>query len=153
MEISIVQSHKEILQEIDMLLSKFGIHGTIRKRSKKGKDDSEWYEYDICDAISCNRFANEIFLFPKVKRERLSYIRHISKTIKSNVVKNGRRLEKIKSIEDIGWQYVYNFTAHNTNTYIANNIITHNSEGTDFSGALEMIYHPSAYNIYALPNV
>lgn len=30
---------------------------------------------------------------------------------------------------------------------------TGGSEGSDFAGALEMIYHPKGYNVYALPNV
>ena len=62
----------------------------------------------------------------------------------------------INKIEKIGKKQVYNLTANITNTYIANGIITHNtggSEGSNFYGALEIIYNPLGYNVYALPNV
>lgn len=61
--------------------------------------------------------------------------------------------EKIVKIENIGLQPIYNLTASNTHTYLANGIITHNTEGSDFSGALELIYHPDGYGTYAIPNV
>ena len=61
----------------------------------------------------------------------------------------------IKSIENIGVKRVYNLTANDSNTYIANGFITHNTggaEGNDFSGALEMLNYPDGYNVYSLPN-
>ena len=66
------------------------------------------------------------------------------------------REEYVTSIEDIGENLIYNFTASNTHTYLANNIITHNtggSEGADFTSAERMFYHPRAYNILELQNV
>lgn len=64
--------------------------------------------------------------------------------------------DRIVSVTPIGEQYVYNLTANNTHTYLANGVITHNTGGSkdaNFSGCLELIYNPLGYNVYGLPNV
>lgn len=61
---------------------------------------------------------------------------------------SGLRFEKIKSIEFIGIKPVYNLTANTTNTYIANNIVTHNTRS-----AYEMFYNPDKYDIISFEDV
>lgn len=151
-EISISSASKELLSFLGLLLIKFGIHGRIRERlprKNNPKDKHSWFEYTISDSISLLNFCHNIKLYPKVKQERLNKIKELFSTKKST----SKREEKIIDIKNIGLQTIYNLTADNTHTYIANGIVTHNTEGSDFSGALEMIYNPLGYNVYGVPNM
>lgn len=151
-EISVSSASRQLLEMLSLLLIKFGIHGRIRERKLRENnplDKNSYYEYTIADSVSLLNFCNSIKLYPKVKQERLNKIKEIF----SKKIPTSKREEKIISIEDIGLQTIYNLTADNTHTYIANGIVTHNTEGSDFSGALEMIYNPLGYNVYGVPNV
>ena len=151
-EISISSASKELLSFLGLLLIKFGIHGRIRERlprKNNPKDKHSWFEYTISDSISLLNFCHNIKLYPKIKQERLNKIKELFSTKKPT----SKREEKIIDIKNIGLQTIYNLTADNTHTYIANGIVTHNTEGSDFSGALEMIYNPLGYNVYGIPNV
>lgn len=73
-------------------------------------------------------------------------------------VKNLKNLHavKVKHVEFLGKKRVYNLTANTTHTYLTNRFISANtggSDGSNFYGALEMIYNPQGYNVYALPNI
>lgn len=151
-EISVSSASKQLLEMLSLLLIKFGIHGRMRERKPRENnplDKNSYYEYTIADSVSLLNFCNSIKLYPKVKQERLDKIKEIF----SKKLPTSKRDEKIISIEDIGLQTIYNLTADNTHTYVANGIVTHNTEGSDFSGALEMIYNPLGYNVYGVPNV
>lgn len=151
-EISVSSASKQLLEMLSLLLIKFGIHGRMRERKPRENnplDKNSYYEYTIADSVSLLNFCNSIKLYPKVKQERLDKIKEIF----SKKLPTSKREEKIISIEDIGLQTIYNLTADNTHTYVANGIVTHNTEGSDFSGALEMIYNPLGYNVYGVPNV
>lgn len=151
-EISISSASKELLSFLGLLLIKFGIHGRIRERlprKNNPKDKHSWFEYTISDSISLLNFCHNIKLYPKVKQERLNRIKELFSTKNPT----SKREEKIIDIKNIGLQTIYNLTADNTHTYIANGIVTHNTEGSDFSGALEMIYNPLGYNVYGVPNM
>lgn len=151
-EISVSSASRQLLEMLSLLLIKFGIHGRIRERKLRENnplDKNSYYEYTIADSVSLLNFCNSIKLYPKVKQERLNKIKEIF----SKKIPTSKREEKIISIEDIGLQTIYNLTVGNTHTYIANGIVTHNTEGSDFSGALEMIYNPLGYNVYGVPNV
>lgn len=151
-EISASSASKQLLEMLSLLLIKFGIHGRIRERKPRENnplDKNSYYEYTIADSVSLLNFCNFIKLYPKVKQEKLNKIKEIF----SKKIPTSKREEKIISIENIGLQTIYNLTADNTHTYIANGIVTHNTEGSDFSGALEMIYNPLGYNVYGVPNV
>lgn len=56
---------------------------------------------------------------------------------------------KVKEVEDIGLQDVYNLTASNTHTYITNGLISHNTAGDEnLSKSVEkMLQNPKEYNI------
>ena len=151
-EISVSSASKQLLEMLSLLLIKFEIHGRMRERKPRENnplDKNSYYEYTIADSVSLLNFCNSIKLYPKVKQERLDKIKEIF----SKKLPTSKREEKIISIEDIGLQTIYNLTADNTHTYVANGIVTHNTEGSDFSGALEMIYNPLGYNVYGVPNV
>ena len=162
-KIQISQSSEELLKQIQELLQKFGIYGIISKKepriSPDRKDKNVYYTLSISDTQSMLNFCNEIPLLIEYKIEALSKIKKF--ILNRNKVRvyntfNNIREEKVFEIASIGMQPIYNLTAKENNTYIANGIITHNTGGTvgaDFEGSEKLFYHPEAYNIYGIPNV
>lgn len=155
-EISISQASVTILEEIRLLLQRLGIHGRIRKRMPRKsnlKDRNPWYEYTIADARSLLNFAKNIKLFPKEKQARLDRIVEEYSNIVPHIVHKGIRVERVTSIEKIGIKRIYNLTADTTHTYLANGIITHNTEGADFESLKELFERPAAYNCLEFENI
>ena len=63
---------------------------------------------------------------------------------------------RIKSIDNIGIQRIYNMTADTTHTYITNGFISSNTAGdkeSDFKAAQQIMYAPRAFNMYPIDNV
>lgn len=63
---------------------------------------------------------------------------------------------RIKSIDNIGIQRIYNMTADTTHTYITNGFISSNTAGdkeSDFKAAQQIMYSPRAFNMYPIDNV
>lgn len=155
-EISLSSASLDLLNEVRFLLQKLGIHGTIRRREPREnnpRDKNAWFEYIISSAKSLVKFADSILLFPKEKQNRLNKIREAFKNQESHDNTKGIIFEQIVKIEDIGIKNVYNLTANNTNTYIANGIITHNTKDANFEALKTMHYDPLSYNILAFNNV
>lgn len=134
-KISIVQSSEEILLQIQELLYKFGVHSTIREtkpRIRPGrKDKNPWYTLAIENDKSVYNFAKEIPLKISYKQQRLL---EVIKQIESSsnwkhlsTIGSGMREVRIISVEFIGLKPIYNLTAGDSHTYLANNIITHNT--------------------------
>ncbi len=70
-------------------------------------------------------------------------------------LKNLQRL-RIKEINYIGRQRIYNLTANTTHTYLTNRFISANTGGTfgsSFEGSEKLFRNPKAHNIYSIPNV
>lgn len=158
--ITLTQSSKEILEEILILLNKLGIYGKIKETVSysgySSNSGSKYYILTISDNLSIFNFANQINLLVNYKKDNLFKIINKLKKSRFTTTLDNTRVEKITKITNIGNQRIYNLTADDSNTYIANGIITHNTGGTsgsDFSGALEIIYNPVGHNVYALPNV
>lgn len=158
--ITLTQSSKEILEEILILLNKLGIYGKIQETvsysGHSSNGGSKYYVLTISDNLSIFNFANQINLLVNYKKDNLFKIINKLKKSRFTTTLDNTRVEKITKITNIGNQRIYNLTADDSNTYIANGIITHNtggSEGSDFQGALEIIYNPIGYNVYTLPNV
>jgi intein/homing endonuclease len=159
--ISISQSSREMLEQIKFLLEKFGVVGVIRtylpRICEERKDKNPWYELNIRSMRSIENFYKNIPIMIRYKNDALSNIitSFSKKHRKLNEFDNIRE-EYISSVEDIGVNYIHNLTTDATHTYLCNNIITHNtggSEGSDFEGAEDMFYYPASYNVFALPNV
>ena len=161
-KISITQSSREMLEQIAELLEKFGIVGTIKRIEPRiapnRKDKNPWYTLDFGSKESVKNFYENIPLMIGYKKENLknivdkqqSYIHRVNNTFK-NI-----REEKVIKVERIGKKNIYNLTTSTTHTYLANNIITHNTGGTmgsAFAGSEKLFYHPETYNIYGIPNV
>lgn len=154
--ISVASSCLELVKEIKLVLQKLGVYSKIQVKkpstnlNKRILDKNEYYSLEISDKDSIINFANQIVLLIKYKQEALLRAKEIMSTKKSLRKNKEFYTEKIKSIKYLGEQTIYNLTTTNTHTYIVNGVITHNS---DFTGALEMIYSPVGYNVYALPNI
>lgn len=155
-EISLSQGNSEILKELQLLLQKFGIHGKLRTRqprSSNPKDVNSWYEFIISDCRSLTLFASNFYLLIDKKKEKLNRIYEYNKDKKPQRKYEGLRHEKITSIEYTGIKPVYNLTASNTNTYLGNGIITHNTDEADYGSLKELFYKPGGYNILPFWNV
>lgn len=161
--IGLTQCNREILEEVQLLWRKFGVICSITKTNpsldSNRKDRNPWYTLVINGADNL-KIASKI-LSPIVEHKRDSNIKigeyfntYIPKKIKG--YNEDYIVYKIVSIKSIGKQTVYNLSACTSRTYLANNIITHNTAGdneSDFAGAQEIMYNPKGYNMYALPNV
>ena len=161
--IGLTQCNIEILKEVQVLWRKFGVIGSIRKTnprlSPNRKDKNPWFTLIINGADNL-KLASRVLLpivthKKKSNQEILSFFdTYVPKKIKG--YDKDYLVYKVVSIEDIGKQVVYNLSACTSRTYLANNIITHNTAGdneSDFAGAQEIMYNPKGYNMYALPNV
>lgn len=161
--IGLTQCNIEILKEVQILWRKFGVICSIRKTnprlSPNRKDKNPWFTLIINGADNL-KLASRVLLpivthKKKSNQEILSFFdTYVPKKIKG--YDKDYLVYKVVSIEDIGKQVVYNLSACTSRTYLANNIITHNTAGdneSDFAGAQEIMYNPKGYNMYALPNV
>lgn len=158
--VNLSSGHKEILIEVQLLLQRLGIHGRVhfkkdeRYRSIAGGKkflSKGHYVLNISDKRSVIEFGRNINFFIKYKQDKL--VKAISALEKQgdNSCKEytNMRFEPVKSIERIGKKPVFNLTAGNTHTYIANGIITHNTGGnTSLSqDAKKMLTDPEAYDL------
>ena len=162
--IGLCQGNIEILEQVRVLLRKFGIFGHIHKYEPKHvvgrKDKNPYYSLTIRGRVNITYFYENIPIICKHKVNALKgmidyFDSHPSKKAAKYNTKE-IEVSTVKSVEQIGEQLVYNMTVSGSHTYIANNIITHNTAGdseSDFSGIKTILYNPGAYEIYALENV
>lgn len=155
-EVSITQSSIELLKQIKWLLRKFGVFGnihTIKPRiAENRKDKNEYYTLSIRDAQSVYNFYENIPIKIEYKQNSLyKIIENIKNKNFSNI-----RAAIVKSVDSIGIQRIYNLTANDSHTYIANDIITHNTGGDSDASALaglsKMFNDPKAYNVLPYKN-
>lgn len=157
--INLTQSSKVLLQQVLLLLQKFGIRGYIYKVSKPLSKNSVcknknyiscYYSLDIHDKNSIINFYKNIHFIVKYKQQRLKEAAEYYCTQKSLQKDRGFYYEKIVSVENVGYKTIYNITAGNSHTYLVNGIITHNS---NFQTLKDMFYNPDGYNCLALDNI
>lgn len=162
--IELTQGNREILEQVRYLLRKFGILSYIttnKPNIKKGrKDKNPWFILGIKGKNSIGLFYDSIPLIHSEKKKKLTELQEYFRiyTPKKQRYYDGKKfiIRKINKIEDIGIQTIYNLSAEQSHTYLANNIITHNTAGdseSDFTAFSEMFYYPDGYNMQELPNV
>lgn len=156
--IILTSSCYELLFETKLLLQKLGIHSTINRvkaYNRNEKDKNDYFKLHILENVSIKRFYEKIKFLIKYKQDKLELL---YKSIKNKIDKRsiyipGVKFERIISVEYIGYKPIYNLTAGNSHTYIANGIITHNTGGELDSGAKgydEMWREHEAYNLKQL---
>lgn len=162
--IQLTQANKTILEQVAILLRKFGITSQIVKNkphiAAHRKDKNPWYILIISGRINIQLFYDNI---PIIQKNKCSNLKLWKKWSEDNPIVKARCFDsdkiivhKIVNIEYIGEQTIYNLSAQQSHTYLANNIITHNTAGdteSDFSAAQELMYNPVGYKMYALDNV
>lgn len=136
--ISVGSCNKHLLEEIKDVLFKFGIHSTISYSPSKNPADRsiilDSYVCNILDKLSMFKYCDIIGTDIGYRREKLDSIREFSSNFSTfgsfrSKYLDGVIIERIDKIEYIGIKPVYNLTASDTHTYIANGIITHNTGG------------------------
>ena len=157
--INLTQLSLTLLQQVLLLLQKLGIHGYIYKvKSKLSasgvvkhiKENSYYYSLDIHDVDSIREFQRNIKLLVKYKQDRLNEAILKLANVRCLRKDRGYVYERVVEKHYVGEKTVYNITAGNTNTYVVNGIITHNS---NFFTLKDMFYHPEGYNCLGLPNI
>lgn len=157
-KIEITSIVPELLETLMILLNKLGIHGRIRKKktsktkiiNNKEVHLNQLYVLNIDDKISINNFYKNIEFISKKKQRRLiETVKHF-KSIKENKANNFKDIvfDRIVSIEKLGLKDIYNFEAGNTHTYLANGIITHNTEQ-----AMKVFYDGEAFDCITFDDV
>ena len=155
--INLTQSSKQLLEQVLLLLQKFGIRGYIyevkHKRSKNSIVNSSkntYYSLDIHDRDSIINFRNNIKFIVKYKQDKLEKAEQYYINRKSLQKNRGFYYEKITKIENVGLKTVYNISAGLSHTYLVNGIITHNSH---FETLKDMFYNPEGYNCLEFDNI
>ena len=162
--IQLTQSNREILGQVAILLRKFGIFSSIVENKpsiKEGrKDKNPWYILVIGGRTNVQLFYETI---PLIQKRKVAKLREWYKWSMENPVWKVRCYDDkkvvprtIRKVDYIGIKTIYNLSAEQSHTYLANNIITHNTAGeeqSNFQDFQEMLYSPQGYNIYGLDNV
>lgn len=162
--IVLTQGNKELLEQVQVILRKFGILSSITvvkpHIAPNRKDKKEWFNLVINGRRNILNFINSISLLVSYKKEAcnsiIDWYKHNPSDKPCKYDDSLFVVTKVKSIERIGKQVVYNLSAMSSHTYLANNIITHNTAGdneSDFASAQEIMYNPLGYNMQDLPNV
>lgn len=161
--IYLTQSNKEILNQVQILWRKFGVIGAITKINptikNDRKDKNPWFTLTISGRYNCLNAIEVLNLLVPHKRDKLLEIQTLysenpSKRLQS--YPTDVLMHRIINIENIGVREVYNLTAGLSHTYLANNIITHNTANnkeSSFLSAKKLLYAPNSYNIQSVPNV
>lgn len=146
--ITLYQSNLKLLQKIRVLLYKLGIYSVIGKRKasvnrlKNGKtiNSNESYRLELTDRKSILNFNKFIPINIDYKKENLQTACDIvyNKLDKDHSDLSGAKQVKIVSIKKLGIQTVYNLEAAEDHTYLANNIITHNTKTDAILGSAFM---------------
>lgn len=161
--ITLTQSNIEILKQIQVLWRKFGIIGSISKTNPRiiegKKDKNPRYTLTISGRYNCIRVSKVLDLLVPHKRKKLQEIRPyytVNPSKKEQKYPTDIIMHKVIKVENLGIRKVYNLTAGLSHTYLANNIITHNTSNnkeSNFQSAKTLLYGTESYNILSLPNV
>lgn len=118
-QISFVTKHENLSKQIQFILLGFGILSRIIRRKTGGK----YYYTLILNRQACDIFYREINFLSKCKKERL---KNIVDKKHSNVYKEWELKDKIIDIS-YGEEDVYDVQVPDGEYYLANGIISHNS--------------------------
>ena len=161
--ISLTQSNRIILEQVQLLWRKFGVIGAITETKPRiqsdRKDKNPWYTLIISGRYNCIRAYQVLSLLVTHKKQSIEDIKTYYDTTPSKKEQKYPKdilVYRVTSIENVGEQDVYNLTAGLSHTYLANNIVTHNTAAekeSDFSSAKTLLYNPEAYNILSIENV
>lgn len=150
-QIILTSNLENLLREVKFRLTKFGIESSIyreaRRTGYKGGSEDKYVLY-VSRYESVIKFAENIRFLTKRKQDKLERVykevlhkssRTTNKLLyvggddgnffEDSTIVEEIRFTRVKNIEYIGEKEVYNLTAGGTHSYLANNIITHNTGG------------------------
>ena len=172
----------QLLRDVQQQLLKLGINSSIYKERRntlpskeyKGQKDFIYRLYVSKDA-DVEKFIQKIPLLHTSKCATLKFFKrgnrkfnshkgvfeltgkHADETfLESGTTISNFTFETVKSIKFIGEKEVYNLSAAENHTYLANGFITHNTGGDMEKGTLhaqEMFYSPEKYDILPFDNL
>lgn len=120
--ISLVSSKKEILQKVQLLLNEFGITSRIGSKHTKLNDKLfTSYTLTLTSSYECLKFMTQITFALSTKKNEMA-----SKFTKTKWHKKDQGEFKIKSIEQVGEEDVYDINTDITHSLIANGILVSN---------------------------
>ena len=118
--ITLVSASRPWLQDIQLLLLNFGIHGTIHASISKG---NAFYTL-LLQQRDCYRYYRYIgFAFNSTKQAKLE--RHLSEKERWRDT-GGACTARVSSIRSLGVQRVYDIEEFTTHTLIVNGVVVHN---------------------------
>jgi len=146
-----------LIEGVQSLLGKMGIHGKIREEKIPPLGTHTPYSLYIKDRRSILSFAENIPLKVGYKKDRLSKMADIKRGTSDNYYFDkykGLRWEKVVEIVNLGRQDVYNLAAGDTHTYTVNGFHTHNTSGDikAFRQANDLFNNPETYDIFGVKN-
>lgn len=157
--IALTSMSKPLLYEVKLLLIKLGIHSNIHNKPIHKTNllaKNPCFSLHVEDRKSVLKFKENITFLVKEKQRKLDLVCDKLQSKKNQIPQEtkGLRFERIVSIVDIGIKDVYNLTANNTNTYIANGIVTHNTGGNveKSKDAENFFMFPEANNVLPFEN-
>jgi intein/homing endonuclease len=127
--------------------------------SENRKDKKPWYNLLIKGGENLVRVSKTLQLLVSNKKQKLLLIGSRNSRdllIRKKHYNTDYLFDKVVNIKPIGEQIIYNLSAGLSHTYLANDIITHNTAGdndSDFGSAQELVYNPTGYHIEAFENV
>jgi len=109
------------LEDIQLLMLSFGIHGVIQAQVSKG---NAFYTLRLSqsDVYRYYRFIG--FPFSTVKQEKLE--RLLAEKQRWRECDDATRVERVESIRSIGVQSVYDIEEYSTHTLVVNGVVVHN---------------------------
>jgi len=118
--VNLVSASKEWLQDIQLLLLNFGIHGCIHSSISKG---NIFYSLLLAQQ-DCYRYFRYIgFPFNSTKKDKLErHLRDKQRWREPDAVRTAR----VQSIRPLGMQRVYDIEEYSTHTLIVNGVVVHN---------------------------
>ena len=135
--ISFANICESIINDMQMILIKFGISSKIQYRQEKDSKlvkatNNKYYVLHICGKENCEAFYKNFQILEEDKKNKLQQIydyfqKHKYKIDKS-ILNTDLRFEKVIKIE-YSKGHVYDLTVDKYHTYIANGIISHNCNG------------------------
>ncbi len=145
--LNLTSSCYELIDETRFLLQKFGVHCTIHRVKcnplTNPRDKNDWYVLNISKEDSMRAFREHIGFFLPRKKEKLDraiewkVAQRAKSKYKPKFKTPGISFERVKKVEFIGLRPIYNLTAGNSNTYVANGIVTHNTGNANGKNSAE----------------
>lgn len=125
---------ERLIEDIRSLLEKFGIHGYIglKHPTESSKGTKDYFNLTISEKHNILRFRKNFKFLVQYKNECLDSLCHILEKSRGKKDKKHPALffDTVVSVIPIGGQEVFNLTANTNHTYLANGVVTHNTNGT-----------------------